>query len=286
MSKPCTLFMLTSVLGLCLASQTSWADHPDGFGGWVDDGAKAIVVQAEAMSWSSKDVGALRAFFANRAKTQSFINYFLGDAGYIKSDSHPDGKAWEANLGDYRLVDLDNDGRLELVAAVDYSGRAFYTQLAVFTNKEGRIVLAEVSGWAINDLDQVIKDLDHDGRKELLLDRMPHYRGADTIPGFPDIYQYDGSTLIQVDRQFKDYYLKQQLPRIQKDLVDLRAAAAEIQKQVTTAQNKLGQEKLAAGEQESLHDELNHNTSILENCRGNIVDLQAQIDEIHRLFGN
>jgi hypothetical protein len=274
MIKQFAICLLSIFPGIITAAHASRARPNDHYGVVEDQASAAIVAQAEALSWSTKEAGPLRALFARKEVVQTIANYFFGS------------EVLPAHLGNFRLADLNNDGQLELVVSMDFSGRGFYNMLGILTCKRKQMAFTYIDAWNINDLDQVIKDLDHDGRKELLVNRMPHYRGADTIPGFPDIYQYDGSTLIQVDRQFKDYYLKQQLPRIQKDLVDLRAAAAEIQKQVTTAQNKLGQEKLAAGEQESLHDELNHNTSILENCRGNIVDLQAQIDEIHYLFGD
>lgn len=277
--------LLASILGLALVCPGARADHTDNNSGWADEKRdKAIVAQAAALSWSSKAAGPLRQLLSKREAAQAFLNYLYGyDEFEFKGTT---GKYAPAHLGDYRLIDLNNDGRLELLATADFTGRAFYETLAVFTNKNGQIQSTDLTDrWAINDLDAAITDLDHDGRKELLLDREPNeYRGTETIPGLTDIYHYDGSRLIQVDRQFKDYYRKDLLPRLQQRLADFTAGADELEKEVTTAQNKLRQEKLAADEQESLHDELNHNTSILKNYRGNIVDLQAQLAEVHRLL--
>jgi hypothetical protein len=175
--------------------------------------ALGITEHAQRMPWTTDHSVAMRKLFINTAAVQDFVNHFVGS------------EAVPAKVGEYRLVDMNGDGQLELMVTIDYSGRNFYTNIVLFSKHDGRIAFTQVSseGANIDNLDSHIVDIDHDGHKELLVPRLlSPYQGAEPTAMFTDIYTYQDGHLVQSDKRFVNYYLNHRLPQLQARMTQLR----------------------------------------------------------------
>ena len=134
------------------------------------------------------------------------------------------GEAYEdAVLGDFRVVDLDGDGRVELVISADFSGRRFFNHLIVFRAEGDRLVSQDVEVWNLESLEGAIQDLDQDGRREILVRRdLTPYLGVHPLAAWTAVLRYDGGRLIDQSARFPRFYDERVLPEL-----DRRLAASD-----------------------------------------------------------
>jgi hypothetical protein len=167
---------------------------------------------ADRIEWTAANADRLKAIFSDAASVASLD----------RQTAPPEDDAESDSIGDFRVVDLNNDGRLELVCLVDVTGRAWYTQLIIFSQQNHKMMRSAISsgGANIESLEKRVVDLDRDGKKQLLVPRwLEKYEGAgEPIATFTDVYRFDGQRAVQADHEFPDYYRKIELPRLQSDL--------------------------------------------------------------------
>lgn len=116
------------------------------------------------------------------------------------------------HLCDFRIADLDMDGRYELVASVDYSGRQFCnTVLVVVPNaaKTANFFVHTVQAWNANDVGSMLTS-DGPGRRVTLAIPQPltDYDGAECVATWPVLYRLAGSRLSEVSSapEFNAFY--------------------------------------------------------------------------------
>jgi hypothetical protein len=175
-----------------------------------------IVERANAIEWTAANSTRLQGLFKNAVAVADFENRML--APEDRDEDAPQ------NVGEFKLIDLNNDGHLELVCTVDVTGRAFYTTVIVFSRYHGKIVMSQASTHGANmvDLEARFVDLNKDGKQEILVPRLlEQYAGADMVAHFTDVYTFQNGTLIQSDHQFLDYYRNQRLPVLTEKLDQL-----------------------------------------------------------------
>jgi len=209
----------------------------------------SIVTTANAIEWTSPNIDRLKTLFNNADAV----------AALDKATAPQDYEADMDNIGDFRIVDLSNDGHLELVGLVDVTGRRWYTSLVIFSQQGSKIVRSVIStgGANIGSLDNRLVGLRPDGQKQLLIPRwLGRYEGASQpIAMFTDIYRFDSRELVRANDEFPEYYSTIALPK-------LRAKLDELEKQPNPgdmAAETVRQKKIAA--------------------------LQQEMDEIHRTIG-
>jgi len=194
-----------------------------------------IMVQANALAWTSANVVRLEALFKNTQVVSDLVNQLL--APEDRDEEAPE------KVGEFAVVDLNNDGNLELVCTVDATGRDFFTSVVVLSQSNGKTIQAHVStnGYNLINLPSHLVDLNHDGMKEILVPRLlGPYAGADPVAAFTDVYTLLNGRLVQSDKQFREYYVDSKLPELKAQLARLRLErTARAEKSIAAAQTEI-----------------------------------------------
>jgi hypothetical protein len=186
-------------------------------------GCVEVVIAADIaeMDWAQSNIDALRSFDKDavvRLVNQVAGNEDSGDA------------ATRDNIGEIAWVDLAGDGRVELLVTVAGS-RAFYNSLAVYMqDSSGKVShQQQLTGWMISDLGKVVRDLDGDRRKELVIPiQFPPgaYWGAKPMAGWPVVYRLRNGTYVEASRDFPNFYDDEVLPQLQDRIKDTQKQIA------------------------------------------------------------
>ncbi|PZP64259.1 MAG: hypothetical protein DI597_01205 [Pseudoxanthomonas spadix] len=123
----------------------------------------------------------------------------------------PDGDTVRPTVSEAKFIDLDGDGNLELVSLVDYSGRAFFNNLAVITTRAGSpvVTIYRSNGTNMHGLDQRLISEPGSPKKLLVVDRfIDQYEGALPSPKEQRLLELDSGNLQDVSKQHRDYYVK------------------------------------------------------------------------------
>ena len=95
--------------------------------------SSTIMDEAEKLSWDTQNIGALKALFPNAASVETFLKEakpVIADAG--------------GSVGEYEITDLNNNGKLELLATVDVSGRAIYNTVYVVQKVNNTLKISDL----------------------------------------------------------------------------------------------------------------------------------------------
>jgi hypothetical protein len=191
----------------------------------------AVIQRARQLQWSAAGQAGLRDFFTDVHVVRTFLNE-------IQTGGDGSEPGTFAAVKEYRFVDLDNDGWLELVALVDVSGREFFNSIEIVHQSpaargprdrlareyEG-FALETVHGFEIDSLDAALKDLDNDGRYEIVVkDLVGAYQGT-TRPNavIPEIYGWTGDRYEKTSSRFPAYYRQIVLPELERALQNANA---------------------------------------------------------------
>jgi hypothetical protein len=160
-----------------------------------------IMDEAEKLSWNTQNIGALKALFSNAASVETFIK-----------DVNPKfavNPVYGESVGQYEFIDLGNNGEVELLATVDFTGRKIYDNVYIVQKVNNDFRISDLmAGENIFDLKSHIVDLNNDGRKEFLLPRrlaQPKFM-VDPRPAINDVYAWDGTGFRKANASFKNYY--------------------------------------------------------------------------------
>jgi hypothetical protein len=171
--------------------------------------SSAVIDAASAIGWTTENAAKLKAVFHDTNTVTALYNqtFSPGTVGALNPQA----------VGEYLIVDLSNDGQLELLCTADASGRAFYTDLTVFSQQKGKIVRFDVSTHGANfvHLSSGLADLNHDGKREILVpDLLGPYNGGDPAVILPDIYRFHDGKLVKANEEFSSYYTQFLLPHL------------------------------------------------------------------------
>jgi hypothetical protein len=166
----------------------------------------------EAIEWVDSSSAQLKALLSNTDVVSKLANQ-LGPPEDFR-------EAVPEYVGEFRV-----DGQLELVCTTDVSGRAFYTTLVVIFQQRGRLARAAVSTHGANmlNLGSRIVDLNHDGRKEVIVPQlMEEYQGYRSVAELPDIYRFEHGALVKANLEFRAYYRETLIPQLKQKLKALQ----------------------------------------------------------------
>lgn len=170
----------------------------------VSAGADAVTDNAKSIAWTDNNLAGLNKVFKDTATVNAFIHS-------LQPDTDP-----QPNVGEFQLVDLHRDGKVELVVTVAFS-RAFYNHIYVVSRNGDEFELAVIStgGPTVENLKSSIVDLNEDGRKQILVPRaLAPYAGIEPIPVTIDVYAWNGSQYDAANAQFGNYYRNVVLPKL------------------------------------------------------------------------
>lgn len=115
-----------------------------------------------------------------------------------------------------------------MIATIDYSGRGFFNNVVIIRKADDQFVYQLLKGFEV-DLDDVVVNLDNDGKKELLIPRLLSlYRGAKPMALWTDIFKWDGKKYSKANEAHKSFYTKKLLELENK----IRIAADPLEKSV------------------------------------------------------
>lgn len=200
----------------------------------------ASLSEALSADWRSRTE--LAKLFPDISAVQAFARRLLVAREGEDADIDP------PTVLDYRLVDLQGTGRVQLVYRLDYSGRGVSRYLIVIDKINGRLRLTTLDpGVELGPLDRILVDLNQDGRTEILVDYPLAGRKdeAAPYPYFEAIYLYRPGIFVPADRQFIAYYRNVLLPKLERRAGLLHE---QIEKSSSPEEMENLQEQLAANE--------------------------------------
>lgn len=177
--------------------------------------APASPVRAASITstpWSTSNASALNAF------GKADIAQLLTNSGGFAIPAKPN------DIGKFTWADLQGNGNLELVATMDVNGRGFFNALYVlWRGPMGRMTAQEIDGWMIRDLQKVIRDLNGDGRDELIIPTVLYqYNTAGTYT-WPVIYRLKNGKYVEASRDFPKFYGDKILPGLEQQIAEYQS---------------------------------------------------------------
>jgi hypothetical protein len=130
-------------------------------------------------------------------------------------------------VSDFVFKDFDADGQLELLAAVDLSGRELFNTLVVVRRQKDSFSVQQIETIGIRTLKGTFADLNGDGSQELLVPTpITPYLGAATPQAtWTAIYGWSGLLLVDQSNQSSAYYESAVLPGLLQKLNDLQSTS-------------------------------------------------------------
>lgn len=139
-------------------------------------------------------------------------------------------------IGDFKFVDMNHDGNLQLVTSIDVVGRPFFNWVGVIGKVNDQFRFDRVQSWGEkHDFGQEIRDLDGDGTLELLakerwtdvdastagsIASLHDDSGRSLLPdsAWINVLQWNNGTLRNVSDRFNRFYQAEYMPTIQRAL--------------------------------------------------------------------
>lgn len=193
---------------------------------------ESVTRAARALSWGA--AADLRALFKDAGTVERFLNEIVNEGDLTAPDMI-------GEVEEFKIIDLDRDSRLELVALTSSTGRSLSTFLVVLfqlpngiqpsdrlTTQHDGFVMRELSGFDVGNLDTVLRDLDNDGTHEIVMpELLGGYQGM-TRPQatIPEVYVWTKGDYVKVSARYPEFYRDDVLPRLERELQRLEASPA------------------------------------------------------------
>ena len=163
----------------------------------------AFATDVEDIPWTESNVGTLRGF--DRDAIQQFVDRVGGD------------EVQHGKVGESIWADLAGDGRYRLVVTADTTGRSFFDALDVYERGvDGKVQVQSILGSEIHELSKVVRDLDGDGKAELIIpSRLDAQGPGGTLSPtviWPKVYRVRNGKYVQASRDFPGFYDREVLP--------------------------------------------------------------------------
>jgi hypothetical protein len=139
----------------------------------------------------------------------------------ITSAHHP------VTVGDFRFVDLAGNGKLELVASVDYSGRRFFNTILVVRRTGRAFGVQALPALDVESLSGVVVDLKADGVRQLVVPTpLTPYLGARYPQAkWTAVYARSGAVYVESTAAFAAYYEAAVVPNLRRALANAARAS-------------------------------------------------------------
>ncbi len=165
------------------------------------------------LAWDESNIKTLRA--VDKAAVAHFMSRFGG------SEGTPDAVK-PSEILEFEWVDLAGDGRYELVvtgsSGPNYAGLVIYWQ-----ESPDKFRSQFLPG--VGTLQKAIRDLDRDGRDEIVLYSFldpSGIRGARATPMWPQVYRLHDGEYVDASSGFPEFYTDEVLPLLEQEIVKAR----------------------------------------------------------------
>ena len=157
--------------------------------------------------WNESNIQTLQGF--DKSSVDALVNNLRG------------GDPMHAMVGGFGWYDLAGDHHYELVVTEDLSGRAFFDYLAIYQQDHaGKPAVQQwIEGDGIGtDLSKVVRDLNHDGKHELIIPRVLFSYSTSQTFTWPAVYRRENGKYVEASRDFPAFYGKEILPSLNKHI--------------------------------------------------------------------
>ncbi len=167
-----------------------------------------------SLPWNSSNLETLKGFDKNAIVR--FINDWSG------GENRPD--AIKPNeILQFRWVDLFGNGEYELTTLESAGPCCVF--LSIFTkDAKGRVAMQSYNGGG--DLHATIKDLNGDGKDELILSKLVVENSGPLKFYWPAVYRPENGKYVEASRDFPNYYDNQVLPELDQQISKTQAKVA------------------------------------------------------------
>jgi len=204
-------FWLASIiiLGLSVIKVTVWSAN-----------TKDVKTYLSSLSWKVDNPKNITQANISKRQVGDFVNVLM------KADYSGLCNQHGEEIGEYMFMDLNNDNTYELILTSDGTcGRKIYNTVVIVSRRDdefGYQVLYHL--YNVLDLSTIIKDLNRDGRQELLITKVfSDYCGTCPKAFWTHIYTLREGKYVEASRNFPDYYFNQVIPRLEKKISELQA---------------------------------------------------------------
>jgi hypothetical protein len=172
----------------------------------------AMGSQIGSLIWNKDNLRTLRSL--DKAAVVKFLNERTGKLGSVVTPQ----EVWE-----YEWVDLAGDGKYELVVTGS-SGPCCVGLTIINRDTAGKLSAQNFEG--AGQLSQTIRDLNGDGKKELVL--WPEIAEPGTWapsiadPRWPAVYRLEKGKYVEASRDFPNFYDTEILPKLKADISNAR----------------------------------------------------------------
>lgn len=127
----------------------------------------------------------------------------------------------------YSVVESDRaklgEGKSGLLVLLDISGRGYANILLVYSqDSAGKAGVQEIDGWKMGNLNQMVRDLNGDGKDELII---PEEIGPGGVwqplmamPAWPAVYRFENGKYVESSGDFPKYYDSDVLPQLNQEI--------------------------------------------------------------------
>jgi hypothetical protein len=179
-------------------------------------GSAAFAADIGNLAWNQSNVDTLLSF--DRAAILKFIN---------RDDEGTPSAMKPQELWEFGWYDLAGDGNYELV--VRSSSGPCCVWLGIYS-QDAALHVNDQNLRNAGPLKDTVRDLNGDGKKELILwQELLHPGGwipAMQTPEWPAVYRLKGGKYVEDSRDFPNYYDREVLPQLDKQIANLKQKAA------------------------------------------------------------
>ena len=149
---------------------------------------------------------------SDRAKVANFVNANL-PPHWMEVPLYSVAESYRAGAG---------GGNSEFFVLLDVSGRGYSNTLLVYSqDSAGKAEVQEIDGWKMANLKQMVRDLNGDGKDELII---PEEIGPGAVwyplmamPTWPTVYRLENGKYVEASRDFPNYYDREVLPQLSEE---------------------------------------------------------------------
>jgi hypothetical protein len=159
-----------------------------------------------SLAWNKSNIDTLRSF--DKAAVVRFINEWTGKEGTFMALK-------PRELWDFGWFDLAGDGKYELATVVS-SGPDVVGLSLLWQDAPGKIRVQDYDG--AGELSDTIRDLNGDGKKELILGENVVENAASLKFFWPAVYRLENGKYVEASRDFPNFYDTEELPQLNKQI--------------------------------------------------------------------